>query len=90
MDLRAKLEEEADFAEVFDALKPTATFEDVETWRAGGDSVLLFIPDQECGRAEIGEVWVRRDVIDRESEVPGRKTGYLIVERWYAERRRWV
>ena len=77
--------------EIMETLKPTATFEDVEVYRSAGDrSVLLFIPDQECGRPEIGEVWVPRSVIDRESQVPNRGKGYLIVDRWYAERCGWV
>ena len=73
-----------------DVLRPTATFEDVEVCRETDRGVLLYIPDQCCGRREIGEIWVARSVIDRQSEVPRATKGYLIVDRWYAEKNGWV
>lgn len=76
--------------EAMEVLKPTATFEDVEVYQRTEKGVLLFIPDQECGRPEIGRVWVSRAVIDRASEVPVASFGYLVVDRWYAERCGWV
>lgn len=73
-----------------DALRPTATFEDVEVCRVTERGILLYIPDQCCGRRAIGEVWAPLAIVDRQSEVPRVSRGYLIVDRWYAEKHGWV
>jgi hypothetical protein len=72
-------------------LEATATYEDCVIYTSTPRAVLVFIPDQECGRKPVGKVWVPRNVIDTESQVPFQASrGYLIVKRWFAEKEGWV
>lgn len=79
-----------DECDLADALRATATFEDVRLYQRTDKAVLVYVPDQGCGRRPIGEAWVPRRAIDRDSEVPKLSFGYLIVARWYAEKYGWV
>lgn len=79
-----------DECDLADALRATATFEGVRLYQRTDKAVWVYVPDQGCGRRAIGEAWVPRRAIDRDSEVPSLSFGYLIVARWYAERHGWV
>jgi hypothetical protein len=85
--------DEFELVEHFDEtlLEATATYEDCAVYAWRSKALLVFIPDQECGRPPIGKVWVPLSAIDRESEVPFQTDfGYLIVKRWLAEKAGWV